>query len=107
MGQENTNQMNLPGMGMSPLPLEEARRNDELSFFTKHLYALLKGKAAQYGERGGFYETNADRVYTHALGEAHLKLKEFASTKNPRMLMKAVGWIYLIWETERQYDRSR
>jgi len=82
--------------------LAQIERYNRLADFIKDVDALLREKEELHGISGGFYETNADRDYTHAIGEAKLKLNEFVKTGNPRMLLKATGWIFLIYETERK-----
>jgi hypothetical protein len=68
--------------------------------------AMLLEKRAHYGEKGGFFENNSPNGYAHALGEAKLKLSEFNLTSTHetdfrrRLLVKAMTWIYLIYETE-------
>jgi hypothetical protein len=61
---------------------------------------MLEEKKAHYGERSGFFENNARGKYDHAIGEARLKLREFERTKDLRMLIKAVTWLYLVYEVE-------
>ena len=72
----------------------------DLTDFTTAITNMLNEKAQQYGERGGFYETNSASNYTHAAGEAKLKLAQFLKTGQLRDLVKAATWIYLIYETE-------
>lgn len=62
---------------------------------------MLEEKKMQYGGTGGFYETNNEN-YTHALGETILKIKEFGKTNTKRLLVKAMTWLYLIYEQETQ-----
>jgi hypothetical protein len=79
-------------------------RTDTLKAFFDAITAMLEEKKAHYGEKGGFFETNAGGDYTHATGEIKLKLGEFfrANPANPqfrmRLLVKAATWIYLIFE---------
>jgi hypothetical protein len=79
-------------------------RPTDLVKFQEAVGTLLEEKKQQYGVAGGFYLTNK-KDYTHALGEAQLKLKEYEATGNQRCLLKAVGWIYLIWEQENHGPR--
>lgn len=74
--------------------------SSRLSEFTSDIKDMLTEKRRQYGERGGFYETNTPGVYDHALGEVKLKLREFTETDDRRQLIKAATWLYLIYEME-------
>jgi len=73
-----------------------------LQTFIDDVTAMLKEKEKHYGEDGGFYSANTPQlqIYDHALGEAKLKLFEFAKTYRRRDLIKAATWIYLIIEAE-------
>lgn len=68
--------------------------------------AMLLEKNAHYGEKGGFFDSNSKDNYSHALGETKLKIGEFmrvdSSNKDfrRRLLVKAITWLYLIYETE-------
>jgi hypothetical protein len=75
-------------------------RIDTLALFKQAVQQMLAEKVQHYGEKGGFFETNAVGSYTHAIGEAKLKLTEFANKRDLRILIKAAAWIYLIYETE-------
>jgi hypothetical protein len=66
---------------------------------------LLREKKKHYGVDGGFYETNPSNDFSHALGETRLKLGEFQrldpySAGRRRILVKAITWLYLIYERE-------
>ena len=79
------------------------RRAKSLTKFIEGVSHMLVEKEGQYGSDGGFYDTNYNRIYTHALGEANLKIKQFAKTARQRDLIKAVTWLYLIYEAEEQH----
>lgn len=70
--------------------------------------ALLLEKAKHYGKTGGFYENNALDNISHAVGETKLKLGEYQRVNHlnrplrRRLLVKALTWIYLIYEMEIQ-----
>jgi hypothetical protein len=78
------------------------RRAVELTKFIEDVSHMLGEKVVHYGHAGGFYETNFPEIgdYTHALGEAKLKLFEYAKTHKRRDLIKAATWIFLILEAE-------
>lgn len=84
--------------GTKSLDLRE-RESIKEQFITD-ISNMLKEKANTYGERGGFYKTNKQGNYSHALGEAGLKLDEFKATRTLRCLVKVATWVYLIYETE-------
>lgn len=69
---------------------------------------LLKEKEDYYGNAGGFYENNNPTNYYHACGEAKLKITEFTKLRTHRLLVKALAWLYLVYESEERYPwRSR
>lgn len=78
-----------------------------LDLFRSDIQAMLTEKEKQYGVYGGFYENNSHKKYDHALGELRLKLREFESTGNLRMLMKAATWLYLVYEMEVAYGARK
>ena len=90
---------------MTTLP--SSSRVENLQRYIDAVGAMLKEKEAHYGVTGGFYETNANGNYTHALGEAKLKLSEFHKTRDTRMLIKAATWIYLILEDIHGPEQNR
>lgn len=96
MDQENTKQMRQQTFQFD--------RPADIEKFKYEIQHMLAEKVEQYGVRGGFYETNYKGVYEHALGEAKLKMGEFAKTGNRRMLIKAATWLYLIYEMEIHTD---
>lgn len=65
---------------------------------------MLNEKSRLHGEKGGFFETNTPNNYTHAIGEVKIKLNEFSKetdqVKKLRHLVKAMAWVYLIYESE-------
>src|ERR1700751_6493170 len=81
-------------------------RMECLELMKTDVAAMLHEKAAHYGDKEGFYETNGPGDYTHAVGEVKLKLGEFMRVGSNngafrrRLLVKAMTWIYLIYETE-------
>lgn len=85
----------------------ETNRIRYLQEFIDDVTGMLKEKEAHYGHDGGFFSSNSpnadEQGYNHALGEAKLKLFEFAKTRRRRDLIKAATWIYLILEAEAQY----
>jgi len=86
----------------------ESFRSDLISQTAGEIETLLLQKATHYGAAGGFYENNQNGDYQHAIGEAKLKLSEFqketSKTKRNRLLLKALAWIYLIYETETRLE---
>ena len=69
--------------------------------FCLDIRMMLEEKAQTYGERGGFYENNGPETgYGHAVGEAKLKLTEYAMKHALRLLVKAAAWIFLVYESE-------
>src|SRR4029077_3636357 len=82
---------------------EEQRliRQRNLDFFRGAIDSMLEEKLRQYGHTGGFYDTNSMDDYTHALGEAKLKIAQFAAKRDLRDLVKAATWLYLIYKMEK------
>lgn len=86
-------------------------REITLKMFLDRVREMLNEKKAHYGNKGGFFDTNQQGVYFHAIGEAKLKLGEFLRVSDVnfkrRLLIKAATWIYLIYETEVLQDGPR
>ena len=75
-------------------------REENIKRCADSIRAMLEEKVANYGERGGFFDANTVGHYDHALGGAKLKIGEYARTGSLRHLVKAITWLYLIYETE-------
>lgn len=86
------------------LPDVPTNRTMILDMFRSRVEAMLIEKAALHGEKAGFFETNSLGDYTHALGETKIKLGEIKIAADPtyrqRLIIKAITWLYLIFETE-------
>lgn len=80
------------------------RKATSIEYLVKDIESMLEEKVKHYGERGGFYETNSSGNYQHALGEVRLKLYEFEKAHRKRDLVKAITWLYLIYEQEDQRE---
>ena|SRR5437588_3250285 len=95
--------MSSPSLAQAP---NDQTRLQCLELMKTDVAAMLLEKQVQYGEKGGFFDSNSPDNYYHALGEAKLKIGEFArvdpASKNfrRRLLVKAMTWLYLIYETE-------
>jgi len=65
--------------------------------------SLLLEKATLHGAHGGFFENNfpneGSKGFSHALGEARIKIAEFRNSGKRRDLVKAITWLYLVYET--------
>lgn len=70
----------------------------------QEIASLLGEKATLHGAKGGFFENNfpleGSKGFSHALGEARIKIAEFRNQGRPRDLMKAITWLYLIYEAQ-------
>lgn len=82
------------------MSITSSGRTVVLAAFTREIWNLLKEKELQYGTDGGFFETNSPGDYSHALGEAKLKISQYHAKGNPRDLIKVAAWLYLIYERE-------
>ena len=69
---------------------------------------MLNEKVVLHGYTGGFFENNypdeGSKGFSHALGEARIKISEFRNQGRPRDLLKAITWLYLIYEAQHGKD---